>query len=56
MKKPVYEIVKYFGADTEYANHKTIIGYERISRLGISRNKNSRPKIYGRKLSKGFRL
>ncbi len=55
MKRPIYESVRYFGENTEYASHVTIAGYERISRLGASRKKNSRPKIYGRKLSKGFK-
>ncbi|MFK4936418.1 hypothetical protein [Lactococcus garvieae] len=55
MKKPIYETVRYFGENTEYASHKAIIGYEMISRLGASQKKNSRPKMYGRKLSNGFK-
>lgn len=55
MKKSIYESVRYFGENTEYANHKTIIRYESVSRPGAFRKKNSRPKMYGRKLSNGFK-
>ncbi|WP_434717574.1 hypothetical protein [Lactococcus lactis] len=39
MNKPIYETIKIYGSNSELSVTKRIVGYERVTRNGLSRKK-----------------
>lgn len=39
MNKPIYETIKTYGSNSELSVTKRIVGYERVTRNGLSRKK-----------------